>query len=251
MRQSLAERLLRARCAFSAADYMTSLQASDSALELDQKNSAALYWKGKSAQKLAVRALEVSTAEAPESFRTHLLLGELYRQKQEDKLAQEEFSKALALKPDDPTAHLGLAGLYYYNTQFLKALGELEPLLKEDPTNPEARLLMGEVLVKQHQFSDAIPSLKMVLQEQSANVPRVHFLLATCYAAQGQTALAISELKPVLSADVDGSFHYQMYRIYKAIGDDKSAAAALERSEMLRKKTAKEQQELIEGSESR
>jgi tetratricopeptide (TPR) repeat protein len=247
----LSEWLLLSRCAYYAADYRSSLVASGKALELDARNLAALYWKAKAAQKLATFALLRTSAEAPDSFRAHLLLGEVYRQREEYKTAEAEFRKVLALKPDDLTARLGLARIHYANTQFPRALTELEPILKADPKNPEASFLMGEILVKQHLYPGAVPYLKNALRGQQLIVPRVHSLLATCYAAQGQIAQAISELKSALPADMDGVFHYQIYRLYRAAGDEKAAAAALERSEMLRKKTSMDQQELIQASQPR
>jgi lipopolysaccharide biosynthesis regulator YciM len=245
---SLSQSLLLARCAYNAADYRTSLLASGNALQSDQQNLPALYWKAKSAGKLAINALVRTSAEAPDSFRTHLLLGEVHRSKEEYKAAESEFAKVIAIKPDDPTAHLGLARVHYANTRFSEALKELEPVLKADPANPEASFLMGEILVKQRQFSAAVPYLKLALQGQPFTIPRVHSLLSTCYAAQGQIEQAITELKPALPGDMDGVFHYQMYRLYKMTGNNEAAKAALERSEMLRKRTAKEQRELIEGS---
>jgi tetratricopeptide (TPR) repeat protein len=243
----LSQSLLLARCAYDAADYRTSLLASENALQLDPQDLPALYWRAKSAEKLAIHALVRTSTEAPDSFRTHLLLAEAHRSKEEFKAAESEFDKVIAMKPDDPTAHLGLAKVHYANTRFSEALKELEAVLKADPGNPEASFLMGEILVKQHQFSDAVPYLKLGLQGQPFTIPRVHSLLSTCYAAQGQISQAISELKPALPADMDGVFHYQMYRLYKAAGNNEDAAAALEQSEMLRKRTAKERQALIEG----
>jgi tetratricopeptide (TPR) repeat protein len=244
----LSQSLLLARCAYYAADYRTNLLASGNALQSDPQNLPALYWKAKSAEKLAIHALMRTSIEAPDSFRTHLLLGKVRRSKEEFKAAESEFAKVIAINPDDPTAHLGLARVHYANTRFSEALKELEPVLKADPANPEASFLMGEILVKQHQFSDAVPYLKLALQGQPFTIPRVHSLLSTCYAAQGQISQAISELKPALPADMDGVFHYQMYRLYKTAGNNEAARAALEQSEMLRKRTAKEQQGLIEGS---
>jgi tetratricopeptide (TPR) repeat protein len=244
---SLSQSLLLARCTFYGADYRTSLLASKNALQLEPQSLPALYWEAKSAEKLAINALVRTSTGAPDSFRTHLLLAEVHRSKEEFKAAESEFDKVIAIKPDDPTAHLGLAKVHYANTRFSEVLKELEPVLEADPGNPEASFLMGEILVKQHQFSDAVPYLKLALQGQPFTIPRVHSLLSTCYAAQGQIPQAISELKPALPADMDGVFHYQMYRLYKAAGNGEAAAAALEKSEMLRKRTAKERQGVIEG----
>jgi tetratricopeptide (TPR) repeat protein len=59
-------------------------------------------------------------------------------------------------------------------------------------------------------------------------------LLGEAYAAQGNTADAIHELKAALNSDRDGSYHYQIYRLFQKIGDTDAAKAALEKSIELR-----------------
>jgi tetratricopeptide (TPR) repeat protein len=245
---SLSQSLLLARCAYYAADYKTSLLASGNALQANPQDLAALYWRAEAAGKLAIYALVRTSTEAPDSFRTHLLLGEVHRSKEEYKAAESEFAKVVAVKPDDPIAHLGLARVYYANTHFPEALEELGAVLKADPVNPGASFLLGEILVKQRQYPEAVAYLKKALQGQPFTIPRVHSLLSTCYAAEGQIQQAISELKAALSEDTDGVFHYQMYRLQQRAGNNEAARAALERSEVLREKTAKDQRQLLEGT---
>jgi hypothetical protein len=40
----------------------------------------------------------------------------------------------------------------------------------------------------------------------------------------------LQELKPALAADTTGAFHYQLFQIYRHLGDEKSAAIALQES---------------------
>lgn len=72
------------------------------------------------------------------------------------------------------------------------------------------------------------------LSDTSVNAPDAHALLGKIYAAEGKDLEAIAELKKALVADRDGSYHYQLYRIYKKIGDEKSAAVALKEFRAIR-----------------
>jgi hypothetical protein len=60
-------------------------------------------------------------------------------------------------------------------------------------------------------------------------------LLGEVYASQGRTADAITQLKLALPGDRDGSYYYQLYRLYEKTGDHPAAAVALAKSEALRK----------------
>jgi lipopolysaccharide biosynthesis regulator YciM len=182
----------------------------------------------------------------PGSSRVHLLMAELYQERQQFSNAQEEYEKAIALGEMDPAAHLGLANVYYRQSQDKKARAELKCVLDADPTNWQAGFLMGEILVGGRQYTEAIPYLQKALRGDSLSAPRVHSLLSRCYAAQGQLALALAELKPALSDDKDGVFHYQLYQLQEKMGDHASAAIALRESERLRKQEEQAEETKIE-----
>jgi lipopolysaccharide biosynthesis regulator YciM len=137
---------------------------------------------------------------------------------------------------------LGLAQVYHQNSEDDKALEQLNEALKSDSTNPEAHALLGQILVRRHQYEEAVPHLKIGLNGSPLTLPQLHSLLAKCYAAQGAYAQALEELKPALRADMMGTFHYQMYQIYQKLGDQKSAAAALHKSEQLRREKLEAEQ---------
>ena len=57
-------------------------------------------------------------------------------------------------------------------------------------------------------------------------------------AAQGRLKEARVELEKSLEADNDGSYHYQLSRVYTQLGNKQAAAAALAQSEAIRKASA-------------
>jgi tetratricopeptide (TPR) repeat protein len=106
---------------------------------------------------------------------------------------------------------------------------------------------MGQLLVRRHQFDEAIPHLKLALQSlPPTSLPEVHSLLAKCYSARGAYTQALGELKPALPADTMGTYYYQLYQLYRKLGDQKSANMALLKSEKLRQEKARTEQEHTE-----
>lgn len=170
----------------------------------------------------------------PDSPRIHVVLAEAYREQKSLKEAEAEYQKAIQLRPDLLSAHIGLATAYWGASEQDKAIPELRKALELNPRDPEAAFMMGDILVAQHQFVDAMPYLDLALRGSGTNLPRVHALRGKAYAAQGQTLEAIAELKQSLAADPDGSYHYQLYQVYKQLGDVSAATEALRQSESIR-----------------
>jgi len=93
-----------------------------------------------------------------------------------------------------------------------------------------------------------LPYLEDGLRGTPPSLPRVHALLGRVYAAEGRVADAVSELKQSLSADNDGSYHYQLYLLYRKEGNWEAAMAALHESEALRKSRLAKQRALLENA---
>jgi tetratricopeptide (TPR) repeat protein len=93
---------------------------------------------------------------------------------------------------------------------------------------------MARILVTQQHYAEAIPFLRNALSNRSVNAPDAHALLGKIYAAEGKGLEAIAELKQALFTDRDGSYHYQLYRLYRKMGDEKSAAVALKEFRAIR-----------------
>jgi len=185
---------------------------------------------------------------SPNSLRIHLLLGDAFRGKEDYNEAEQEYRKALQLDPESFAARLGLATTFFQALKFDDALPELRTALQLNSKDPEANYMMGEILVYRHQYEEAFQYLTRALNGPPANLARVHALLGKVYAAQGRTAEAVAELKESLPADSDGSYHYQLYQLYKKLGDEKAAAAALEQSENIRREKQAERAARILGT---
>jgi tetratricopeptide (TPR) repeat protein len=249
--RSPAQAKLLERCSFYAVEYRRSLEASRRAQHGTSRDVEALYWQAKSAQELSASSFAQMKVVAPDSPKVHLLMANLHRAREEYPAAEAEYRDVLqstSAGGESVSAHLGLADVYAHALEDDKALEEVRAVLKSDPANAEANALLGRVLVRRHQFDDAIPALKLALQNPSTSSPEVHSLLAKCYSERGEYSRAVAELRPILADDTMGTFHYQLYQAYVKLGDQKSAAAALQKSEELRKAKARAEQQHTESN---
>jgi tetratricopeptide (TPR) repeat protein len=227
--------LLLSECAYHSGDFRASFLASGRLSRVKGHELPALYWRARTSERLAVGALMKAGLAEPDSPRVHVLLGDAYRAKQDYKEAAAEYQRAIQLNPDTPAAHLGLATTYYKSLKFDEAFGELIRVLEMDPQDPDANFIAGDIMVFRRQYEDAIPYLRVALKGGQANLPAAHALLGKAYAATGRLRDGLAEVKQSLAADSDGGYHYQLYQLYKKLGDAKAAAAALQKSEALRR----------------
>jgi tetratricopeptide (TPR) repeat protein len=185
---------------------------------------------------MGVVALTRAGLADPNSSRMHLLVAEAYREKDSFREAEAEYNKALQLEPNYVPALLGLAMVYWRDHKYEKAIPQLQSLLTLRPGDPEGSYVLASILVARHEFDEAVPYLNAALAGTNAILPHVHALRSKVFAAQRKTAEAVTEIKQSLEADRFGDYHYQLYRLYKALGNEKEAEAALQESESVRKR---------------
>jgi tetratricopeptide (TPR) repeat protein len=187
-----------------------------------------LYSSIKTNQALALQSLTRFQEMAPNSAPSHILLGDMYRQRQRYDDAQAQYKLALEISPADHAALLGLAYAYYGNANLDAAIATAKLALATNPTDPELNLLMGEALVSRHAFAAAEPFLQKGLAAKPQMLPHVHALLGTVYSETGRTQDAIAQLEMGLGADQDGGTYYKLARMYRKTGDTKKADEAMQ-----------------------
>jgi tetratricopeptide (TPR) repeat protein len=226
-----------AACSFFTGDYMLTCDAGSALQSLPSHSLAqALYWSIKANEKLAFESLARFQQLEPDSPRSHILLGDIYRQRERYDDAQKEYSKALDHSPNDAAALLGLATAYFDDANIAKTIEVAQKALAQSPGDPEINLLMGEALNSQHDFPGSEPYLLKALNAKPQMLPHVHALLGEAYAADGKTEDALRELKLGADSDQDGSIHYQLARLYGKLGDIANAATAIQQMKALRQR---------------
>lgn len=220
-------------CAYSTGDYRNGFDAAAILTTNAGTKAEGLYWETKSAQKLASEALSRASELDSSSPKLHVLLGDLYRQRDYFPDAEQEYRKALALQPEDTGALFGLSLALLADQQTDEAFRLAQAALQRSIDDAELNGLMGEILCAQRQYSEAEPYLKKALNTKLELVPHVHALLGKVYAQTDRTQQAIAELKLGLADDKDGSLHYQIARLYLKTGNRNSAKEAFEVSDRM------------------
>lgn len=228
--------LMLANCAFMTGDYSLSATASDLLASRSSHNTAALYWSVKANEKLAFAAFNRFEQLEPNSERTHLLLGDMYRQRQRYGQAESEYKTASMLAPEDPAPLFGLASAYFHDSNLDNALKAARRALEIIPNDPDLNLLVGEILVSRREWIQAEEYLQRGLGAKPQMLPHVHALLGQVYEHTGRTQDAIHELLMGLASDEDGSLHYQLARMYSSLGNKAAAQDALQGSKELEQK---------------
>lgn len=233
VREDASHLRLLAACAWFTGAYGLVSRSAEYLKLRDPDSPAALYWSILADERLAYRALERYEQMAPNSSQSHLLLGDIYRQRQRYRKAEEEYRLALAVTPNLSAALYGLASAYFESSNLAKAIETAQLAVAQTPNDPEVNLLMGQTYIANHEFRSAGPYLKKALNAKPQMIPYVHALLGEVYEHLGETRQAIAQLKMGLSTDEDGSLHYQLARLYRKVGDLKDASAALEETKKI------------------
>lgn len=229
--------LLLTSCAFYSGDYKTASLAARRLKSIAASPLSGLYWESKADQKIAVAALARAGETGSNSPQLHVLLGDIYRQKEQWEDAENEYRKTLALDPKDQSASLGLAMALFADGKSEEALAIDKALLKAAPDDAKENLLVGEILVRSGHFTDAEIYLKKIHDTGQTLMPRVHILLGQVYLATDRLPQALSEFKLNLSNDDDGTIHYQIGRIYQRLGDKERAEEAFRVAKQLREQS--------------
>ncbi len=181
----------------------------------------------------AVQALTRAAELEPNSARTHLLMAESLSDAGRLADAIPEYQAAMKLDPGLDAAYLGLATEYWKRNQFDDALPLLKHVLLKSPSDPEANGIIADILEHNGDVNQAETSAETALRG-NPDLIQTRVVLARVYLAKQQPQRAITELRKVISADPDGSYHFLLYRAYRAIGDHQAAAKALAEFQQIR-----------------
>ncbi len=225
--------LLAACAQFTGNEHLVS-RAAAALRKLDARSIEGLYWSVQANEKLALDSLDRFQLIDSSSAESHVLLGDIYHQLDRNDDAQTEYLKALQIAPGNPAALLGAATAYLSNNNFSAAQQAAQSALAARPGDPEMNLIMAEVEIGRRDYSAAEPYLEKSLHANSQ--PRIHALLGKVYAETDRPQQAIKELELGVASDDDGSVQYLLSRIYRQLGDIKSAQVALDRMKTIRDK---------------
>jgi tetratricopeptide (TPR) repeat protein len=181
----------------------------------------------------AMQALTRAAELDPNSAHTHLLMAESMADAGKPAEAIPEYQVAMKLDPALDGAYLGLASEYWKQHQFDQALPLLKHVLLKSPNDPEANGMMADIIEHNGDYGTAQRYAQTALRG-NPDLIQTRVVLARIYLAKQEPKLAVSELRKVIAADPDGSYHFLLYRAYRQAGDERAAQEAMAQFQQLR-----------------
>jgi len=205
-------------------------------LALARKSPEALYWQSRAANELA-RAAFAQLAKLPPSAESQQVLAELYRNLGRHAEAIQAWRAALELAPGDPRLEQELVTSLYMNRDYAAAEKMARELIAKDSEVAEMHFILGDSMMNQQQPEQAAESLRKAV-DLRPDYPAAHAVLGRALMQMGRSAEAIPHLMAALSADSDGSLHFQLSRAYQDAGQAEKAAAAMKTYQAMQKSAA-------------
>jgi tetratricopeptide (TPR) repeat protein len=221
---SAAETLDLAVSALNLKEYDRALDSLLTVLRRASDNSA-YYWLFRTCRELARETFQETIARNPDSYRAHLLLADLANERRDTAKAHSEYEKALSRGNADPEVHLVFVQFLTMQLKASEALEKAKIAVVKFPAHSALNHELGKLLLKSGDAQQAIAHFHRSL-EANPNFVEARAELADAYATLGEFGKAIEEMKRLLRADKDGSFHYRLARWYQKIGQSSEANAA-------------------------
>jgi tetratricopeptide (TPR) repeat protein len=215
-----------ARRSFEKRDYRAVLAQAQSILASHPHDLAARYLLGRAYHSLSLVVLERMLAADPDSYRAHQLLARTYDQREDNDRAMAEYRIVESQRPDLPGVHFSMGQVLRRKGESDQAMAEFALELRLNPSHAESSAEIGTILASQHEPQKAIPYLETALRNKP-ELTMARQELGKAYYLNKEYAKAERELKAALTADDDGTAHYTLGMVYRQLGRDQEARAAL------------------------
>jgi tetratricopeptide (TPR) repeat protein len=196
------------------------------------------YWRSRACNELALQAF-ARLGQLPASAEQHEVKAHIFNGQKKYAEAAQEWREALKLSPANKQIQKQLAISLKFSQDYSGALPLLQALLKAQPSSTELNYLTGETLLDLQRAEEAIPLLLRAVSHNPKLIA-AHKALARGYLATGRARDAIPHLKAALTADEDGSVHYQLASAYRATGQPGLAKQMLEGYQKTRRSASAE-----------
>ena len=205
-------------------------------LQRDPKDQESWYLLGKLQLEQSQASFARVQAISPDSPLSHQLSGEIMESMKNTPGAVTEYKRALVIDPSDLEAQGHLANLYWSTGDWAQARPLFADYLAKRPADCISRWKLGNTLSQLESPSEDVlreidAALKQCPDLAQARVDRARALLKSGHAKEALPELKTAEIK----APDEPSIQFLLARVYKALGDPASAAAASARFESLQK----------------
>ncbi len=186
------------------------------AITSQRTTAEALYWKVRSYETLALAAFD-KLREMPSTPQIHELMADAYRARGHNHEAVQELREALRLDPGNERYKALYATALWRDHDYASARPILEQLVRSDPNSADLKFELGDTLLQQDEPQRAVAVLLQAVQSNPRLLP-AQAALAKAYMDLGQASDAIRHFQAALSADTDGSLHFQLVKAYERTG---------------------------------
>ena len=205
-------------------------------LERFPADPEAQFQAGRLLQELAGSRFARLQRLAPDSAETHELLGKYYEAQGRLQEALTEYRLALERNGEGRGRHFLAGNVYWKLRKFDDALRELQAELALNPSHTLANHRVGHIYVSRREAREAIPYLQRALGGDS-NFLEAHRDLGRAFRLLERWEDALREFQFVAGRrPEDDTVHAQLAAVYKALGDEKHAAAELELHQQISRK---------------
>jgi tetratricopeptide (TPR) repeat protein len=150
----------------------------------------------------------------------------------EDSKAIAEYEIALSKRPKLTNIHYQIGHLEWKSYKTEEARKQFQAELAMNPRHAGALFDLGSTYLREHQPDKALVYLKRVYDLDS-KYPDLHDFMGIAYSQLNRYAEAEKELKIAAPGDKDGSVHYQLARVYTALGKSSEAQREFQLSNQL------------------
>ena len=173
----------------------------------------------------AIRELQKSARQKPNSVDTHEALAEAYFNKRGFDDAAAEMKRAIALDPRNERAQYNLGLIYMEQKQPEKAEDAFSHLLKMNPNSANGHAGMARLLTSDGHYADALAEYKRVAEIDSL-YPGINYRIGVLEARLNQPDDAIASLLKQRQAWDDAATESVLADLYDATGRKNEADAA-------------------------
>ncbi len=173
----------------------------------------------------AIRELQKSVRQKPDSADTHEALAEAYFNKRDFENAAAEMKRAIAIDPRDERAQYNLGLIYMEQKQPEKAEGIFAQLLKDHPNSANGHAGMARVLTYNGHYAEALAQYKRVAEIDSL-YPAINYRIGVLEARLNHPDEAIAALLKQRQTWDDVGTENVLADLYDATGRKEEAEAA-------------------------
>ncbi|HWF47395.1 MAG TPA: tetratricopeptide repeat protein [Bryobacteraceae bacterium] len=188
-------------------------------------DTSARYLLARTSHALSLSVLAEMLSAAPDSPRTHQLMGQALAEREENERAMAEYRIVEAAAPSLGGLHFAIGQLLWKMNQADAAMVEFQQELRLNPAHAEASAAAGTILVREHKADQSIPYLERAILLKPGLL-LAHQELGKALYQRREFAKAEGEFKKALADDPEGNVHYLLGNVYKQLGQTGEASAA-------------------------